>query len=181
MADMGQKRIYTIGHSTRTYEDFLHLLKENHIQVLADVRRFPGSRRYPHFSKDSLEKTLPEDGIEYIHFEELGGRRDVQKNSKNTAWRNDAFRGYADYMETPAFKKAMEHLTRVAEEKNLAYMCSEAVWWRCHRSLISDYLKAQGWEVLHILDENAPKEHPYTKAATVVDGELSYSEKDLFS
>jgi uncharacterized protein (DUF488 family) len=174
-------KIYTIGHSTRSYEDFLHLLKKNGVEVLADVRRFPGSRRYPYFSKDNLEKALPEDGIEYIHFEELGGRRNVQKNSKNTAWRLDAFRGYADYMETPAFKKAMKQLMGVAKEKTLAYMCSEAVWWSCHRSLISDYLKAEGWEVLHILDDNEPKEHPYTKAASILNGKLSYEEKDLFS
>src|SRR4051812_41760789 len=117
---MAQKRIYTIGHSTRTYEDFLHLLKKNNIEVLADVRRFPGSRRYPHFSKENLERALPEDGIDYIHFEELGGRRNVEKDSKNTAWRLDAFRGYADYMENPAFKKGIKQLTAIALEKNLA-------------------------------------------------------------
>jgi uncharacterized protein (DUF488 family) len=178
---MAGKRVYTIGHSTRTFEDFLHLLKKNSIEVLADVRRFPGSRRYPHFSKDHLERALPEEGIDYIHFEELGGRRDAVKDSKNTAWRHDAFRGYADYMETPAFRKAIKHLEEIASEKTLAYMCSEAVWWRCHRSLISDYLKAQGWEVLHIIDEKEPQEHPYTKAASIVYGKLSYGGKDLFS
>jgi uncharacterized protein (DUF488 family) len=178
---MPRRRVFTIGHSTRPFEEFIWLLKKNGVKVLADVRRFPGSGRYPHFSKDSLELAVPRVDIDYIHFEDLGGRRAVIKNSPNTTWKNNAFRGYADYMMTPAFQKAVEHLEEIAAEKPLAYMCSEAVWWRCHRSLISDYLKANGWEVLHILDDKPPREHPYTKAANLVEGKLTYGGTGLFT
>lgn len=170
------KTIFTIGHSNHTFEEFLEMLKAFDIEVLADIRRYPGSRKYPQFNKDSLQITIPENGIEYIHFEDLGGRRKVQPNSHNTAWRLDSFKGYADYMETEEFKKAVEKLEKVASEKRVAYMCSEAVWWSCHRSLVSDYLKNEGWNVQHIMSKTKSDEHPYTKPAKIKNGKLVYSE-----
>jgi len=166
--------IWTIGHSTRDFNDLVHLLKENDIELLADVRSFPGSRKFPRFNKESLEKSLPENGIEYIHLKQLGGRRKVKSDSRNTVWRHQAFRGYADYMETEDFRKGIDELTHLAEYKRTAIMCSEAVWWRCHRSMISDYLKSRGVTVLHIMGDCKVEEHPYTSAARIVDGKLEY-------
>ena len=169
-------RIWTIGHSTRTIDEFISLLKENKIKLLADVRAWPGSKRYPQFNKDALAESLTAHGIGYEHFPELGGKRKSKPDSRNTAWRNASFRGYADYMETEQFQKGIEHLLNVAEENGpTAIMCAEAVWWRCHRSLIADYLKVRGVEVLHILGANKIEPHPYTSAARIVDGVLSYT------
>ncbi len=173
--------IYTIGHSTRSITDFISLLKELGIEVLADIRRFPGSKKYPWFNKENLEKELRKNNISYIHMEDLGGRRKVQPNSQNDRWRNDSFRGYADYMETDEFKKAVLELEKTASEKTTAYMCSEAVWWSCHRSMVSDYLKAAGWKVLHIMTHGKAEEHPYTSAARITDGNVCYSDENLFS
>jgi uncharacterized protein (DUF488 family) len=187
-ADISKRvpRIWTIGHSTREIDIFISLLKENGITLLADVRMYPGSKRYPQFGKEVLAKSLGEQGIRYQHFLELGGRREVKPDSKNTAWRNEMFRGYADYMETKDFRDGIARLVDLAAGRvrpdgglaektgRTAIMCAEAVWWRCHRSLISDYLKAQGVEVLHILDRNKVERHPFTSAARIVNGELSY-------
>ena len=168
-------RIWTIGHSTRKIDIFLSLLEENGIKLVADVRMFPGSKRYPQFGRDALAKSLGEHGIRYEHFPELGGRRKAKPDSKNTAWRNEAFRGYADYMETEDFHNGIARLVDLASEAGpTAIMCAEAVWWRCHRSLISDYLKARGVEVIHILDEKKTEPHPFTSAAQIVNGDLSY-------
>lgn len=156
------KEIFTIGHSTRSAEEFLKLLEVHNINFLADVRRFPGSRKFPWFGKDQLEPFLKSNGIDYNHFEDLGGRRPALPDSKHTEWRNKSFRGYADYMETADFQKAVERIEKIAMEKRLALMCSEAVWWRCHRSMISDYLKDRGWVVWHIMSEDKKTEHPYT-------------------
>jgi len=170
-------RIWTIGHSTREIDDFVSLLMENGIKLLADVRMYPGSRRYPQFGREALAKSLNERGIHYEHFPELGGRRKAKPDSKNTAWRNEMFRGYADYMETEEFRKGIERLVDLAEKTGpTAIMCAEAVWWRCHRSLISDYLKACHVEVLHIFDHNKVEPHPFTSAAKIVNGELSYAD-----
>lgn len=174
------KEIWTIGHSTRSVEGFLGLLNENKIELLADIRSYPGSRCYPHFNKEELEKTLAVYNIEYIHFKELGGRRKPKPDSKNTNWKNDMFRGYADYMETEGFKNAAADLEEIALKKRAIYMCSEAVWWRCHRSLVSDYLKFHGWKVMHILDKNKLQEHPYTSQADLKSG-LSYGKEQNFS
>lgn len=168
-------RIWTIGHSTRAIDEFIALLKENQIKLLVDVRAFPGSKRYPQFNKEALAESLNAHGIRYEHFPELGGKRKSKPDSRNTAWRNASFRGYADYMETEQFQKGIERLLEIASEAcPIAIMCAEAVWWRCHRSLIADYLKAHGVEVLHILGRNKVDPHPYTPAARIVNGELSY-------
>jgi uncharacterized protein (DUF488 family) len=167
-------KFWTIGHSNRSLDDFLAALEAHDITLLADVRRFPGSRTVPHFCQQPLREALEEIGIAYRHFPELGGRRKVSAHSHNTAWRNSSFRAYADYMETPEFHEGMARLVEEAERHRVAFMCSEAVWWRCHRGLIADYLKAGGHEVLHIQDARHVKEHPYTSAATLIDGRLSY-------
>jgi uncharacterized protein (DUF488 family) len=168
-------KLWTIGHSTRTIDEFISLLQANQIRLLVDVRSLPGSKRYPQFNKEALADSLGKTGIRYEHFPELGGRRKAEPESKNTAWRNASFRGYADYMETEEFRKGVERLLDLAAGAGpTAIMCAEAVWWRCHRSLISDYLKARGIEVLHIMDAKKTESHPYTSAARIVDGKLSY-------
>ena len=167
--------IYTIGHSTHSIEGFMDILKAHKIEILVDIRRFPGSKRYPHFNKESLKEALLVRNIEYLHMESLGGRRTPEPDSNNTAWRNSSFRGYADYMETLEFKNGIEKLAGLALLKTTAYMCSEAVWWSCHRSLVSDYLKIRGWKVMHILGKEKSQEHPYTSAAKVSEGQLSIS------
>jgi len=173
-------RIWTIGHSTRAIDEFISLLEENEIRMLADVRAWPGSKRYPQFNKEALAESLTAHGIRYEHFPELGGKRKSKADSRNTAWRDASFRGYADYMETEQFQKAIERLLDVAAgARPTAIMCAEAVWWRCHRSLVADYLKARGVEVLHIVGANKIEPHPYTSAARIVNGELSYEANDL--
>lgn len=169
-------RVWTIGHSTRTIETFIEALTSHGIQALADVRRFPGSRRYPHFNQTPLAESLAVAGIAYHHLPELGGRREPRPDSPNLAWRNAAFRGYADYMDTDAFRAGIERLLEIARHRPAAMMCAEAVWWRCHRALIADYLKSNGVEVIHIADASRSEPHPYTSAAKIVDGKLSYSE-----
>ena len=172
-------KIWTIGHSTRSIDDFISLLEQNGIKLLADVRSLPGSKRYPQFNKEMLAESLNAHGIRYEHFPELGGRRKPKADSRNTAWRNASFRGYADYMETEQFHKDVERLLALARETGpAAIMCAEAVWWRCHRSLICDYLKARGIEVTHILDVNKRELHPFTSAARIVDGRLTYASEE---
>ncbi len=171
---MKQKIIYTIGHSTHASEEFIAMLKSFQIELLADIRSFPGSRKFPHFNKETLPASLAENKIEYIHLRDLGGRRKVNPNSRNTGWRVAAFRGYADYMDTENFKKAIKELEQIASKKRVVYMCAEAVWWRCHRSLVSDYLKLNGWTVLHIMGVGKSTEHPYTSPAIIKEGQLVY-------
>ena len=169
-------QIWTIGHSTRSIEDFIGALQAHGIKLLADVRLLPGSNRYPHFNIDVLAASLASSGIAYEHFRELGGRRRPRPDSRNNAWRNDAFRGYADYMETPEFEAGVARLLILAAENgSTAMMCAEAVWWRCHRGLVSDYLKARGIEVMHIADAKKAGSHPWTSAAKLVDGRVSYA------
>ena len=169
--------IWTIGHSTRTGAEFINILQSFNIEQLVDVRHFPGSRKFPHFNKEALMLTLPEANIAYEHIEQLGGRRKAKPNSKNIAWRHPAFRGYADYMETSAFNEGINRLQQLALQAITAYMCSEAVWWRCHRSMISDFLKVKGWQVQHIMEVGKTKEHPFTAPAKVVDGQLTYTQE----
>ena len=166
--------IWTVGHSTRTIEEFIDILRQNQIEMLVDVRHFPGSRKFPHFNKIALHDDLATAGIRYEHLVELGGRRPVRPDSRNVAWRNASFRGYADYMETQPFREGVDRLLEIARAGRTAIMCSEAVWWRCHRSMIADYLKAIGVHVFHILGTKKIQEHPYTSAAQLVGGRLSY-------
>ncbi len=166
--------IWTIGHSTRPIEEFLGLLAEYHIQAIADVRSFPGSRKYPQYGKEALAATLPENEIGYRWLPMLGGRRRVAPDSPNTAWRNASFRGYADYMMTPQFTQGLDELLTLAARSRTALMCSEAVWWRCHRSMVADALCVAGVEVVHILGAKHTAAHPMTQPARIVDGELIY-------
>jgi len=166
--------VFTVGHSTRGGEEFVQILKAHGVEVLVDVRSFPGSRRYPQFNREQLSQSLAKAGIEYRHEPRLGGRKAPRADSHNTAWRNPQFRGYADHMETEVFRKGVEELLELARDARVVVMCAEAVWWRCHRSLLADYLKAAGHTVVHILDAKKIEEHPFTPAARIVDGELSY-------
>jgi uncharacterized protein (DUF488 family) len=167
--------IWTIGHSTRELDEFLGLLVKFGIGALADVRSFPGSRRYPQYGKDALAASLRERAIEYAWLPALGGRRQASPNSPNTAWRNAAFRGYADYMSTAEFAQGLQQLLDLASRARTAIMCAEALWWRCHRSLIADALCVRGVEVVHITDARHETVHPMTSAASIVHGELSYA------
>ena len=162
-------RIYTIGHSTRALDELVSLLREHGVMRLADVRRYPGSRRHPHFSRESLEQTLP---IEYVHFEDLGGRRRPAKNSRNAAWENEQFRGYADYMCTPEFRAAVDRL--LDSDRATAVLCAEAVPWRCHRNLLSDDLVRRGIEVVHIIGPQSAQPHAMNAMARIVGDCVTY-------
>jgi uncharacterized protein (DUF488 family) len=166
---------WTIGHSTLPLEGFLELLGENRIEAVADVRRYPGSRRWPHFTREPLAMALEKRGLVYTWLSELGGRRTPRSDSPNTAWRSAAFRGYADYMATDAFAEGLDRLVNLASGLRTAVMCAESLWWRCHRGLIADVLRWLGFEVIHILGLGSTAVHPYTAAARIVGGRLSYS------
>jgi uncharacterized protein (DUF488 family) len=168
--------IWTLGHSNLTIEGFLERLECYEIAAIADVRRFPGSRRQPQYSKERFPSSLIEHGITYRWFEALGGRRRPAPDSANTAWRNISFRGYADYMATEGFQHAVEQLLDFAREQRTALMCAEVLWWRCHRALISDVLRLREVKVVHILDLGKTVEHPFTSPARIVEGQLTYSD-----
>lgn len=165
--------IYTIGHSTRTLDDFIGLLTHHRISQLADVRTVPKSRRHPHFAAEALAQSLPAAGISYRHFPGLGGLRQPRKHSTNSAWRHDGFRGYADYMQTLPFEQALAELIAWATTP-AAIMCAEAVWWRCHRQLIADALVARGLEVRHIVSAASPAPHTLTDFAHVDGTHVTY-------
>lgn len=167
-------RIWTVGHSTRTSQEFCEILVTHQIGTLVDVRSFPGSRRHPHFNKPELASALEAIGIQYVHSPGLGGRRKPNPNSKNTNWQNASFRAFADHMEGEEFCKGIGDLLERTGQNRTAVMCAEALWWRCHRSLIADFLKARGLEVMHILDSKHTEAHPYTAAARILNGRLSY-------
>lgn len=168
-------QLWTIGHSNQPLEPFLAALTGHEIALVADVRRFPMSRRHPHFSKERLAAALEEAAVAYLHFPELGGRRSPRKDSRNTAWRVAGFRGYADYMETAEFAAGMARLLDEAAKRRVAIMCAELLWWQCHRGLIADYLKSRGHDVVHIVSATKHEAHPYTSAARIIDGALSYA------
>jgi uncharacterized protein (DUF488 family) len=167
--------LFTIGHSTRTLEELIQALQAHSIETLVDIRSFPMSRRLPHFNRESLERTLPESGIQYVWMKELGGRRKkILPESPNIALRNDSFRNYADYMLTPEFERAIARLIETAESSRTAYMCAERVYFHCHRMLVSDWLVAHGHEVLHIDDTKPAKPHTLMAEARIEAGKLIY-------
>jgi uncharacterized protein (DUF488 family) len=166
--------LLTVGHSTRTAHDFLELLHAHGVEGIADVRRFPASRRHPHFSREALETSLAAESIAYRHVPELGGRRTSSPDSPNSGWQVAAFRAYADYMATDEFARGLAALLAFAEDRRVAVMCAEAQWWRCHRRLIADALVARGVEVRHIMSPaNAPP-HELTPFARVEGTHVSY-------
>ncbi len=162
--------VYTAGHSTRSIEELLALLAGHGVTTLVDVRRYPASRRHPQFSRDALAASLAGAGIQYVHEPDLGGRRSARPGSPHTAWRVEAFRGYADYMETPEFQAALERLIRRSQGETVAILCAEAVPWRCHRRLISDALVARGIAVLHILGPGRADPHELDPNARILPG-----------
>jgi uncharacterized protein (DUF488 family) len=166
--------LWTIGHSTRTWLEFDALLRESGIAVLADVRRFAGSRRNPQFSPDAMAPALAEAGIRYWPLPALGGRRKAAPDSPNTAWRVEAFRGYADHMASAEYIGARDALMQAASRERTCVMCAEAVWWRCHRRLIADDFVARGWQVLDIMAPGKVEAHAPNPGAVLVDGVLRY-------
>jgi uncharacterized protein (DUF488 family) len=175
--------IYTIGHSNHPLDRFLELLAQHGIGELADIRRFPGSRKHPHFNREELQYTLDCSGLVYRWMESLGGRRKASGSaaSENLAWRNVSFRNYADYMTTPEFRAAIDILLQDAAERRTAIMCAEGLWWQCHRRLVSDFLTVQGVTVEHIMPNGPTKPHRLTPGTVVVDNRLTYpASKSLF-
>ncbi len=166
--------IFTIGHSTLPIGKFLDMLEAHGIQQLIDVRTIPKSRRNPQFGQDQLPASLEQHGIRYLHLPGLGGLRHARKDSINTGWKNASFRGYADYMQTPAFRENLAQLIELAAAGPTAIMCAEAVPWRCHRSLIADALAARGVTVEHILSATSHKPHTYTPFARVEGESVTY-------
>ena len=166
--------IYTMGHSTRTFDEFVAILRAHGIRAIADVRRIPKSRKLPHFADTSLAIELPNARIHYLPFKSLGGRRRPSPNSPNTGWRNESFRGYADYLAMPEFLAALDALMMVARDVRIATLCAEAVPWRCHRSLISDALLIRGWTVLDILSQAKAVPHELTPFARVEGTTITY-------
>lgn len=169
-------RIYTVGHSNRSLDEFIELLTAQKLKLLIDVRKIPKSRHNPHFWGTRLEKSLRKHGIEYRYFPGLGGRRRSQKHSVNMGWRSVSFRGYADHMQTDEFQESLKKLISAAKRKRLAIMCAEAVPWRCHRSLIADALIARGYEVADIFSKTSVKPHKLTSFAKVKNGLVTYPE-----
>jgi uncharacterized protein (DUF488 family) len=169
--------IYTIGHSNRSFAEFCSLLKAVSVARVCDVRSLPGSRAHPQFNREALEAALAAAGIDYVHLAALGGRRRPLASSSNDLWENEAFRGYADYAWTPAFRSGLHELERLGRERRCAIMCAEAVWWRCHRRIIADYLLVEGFAVLNILSPAPPAPARLTPGAQhLPDGHLLYTQ-----
>jgi uncharacterized protein (DUF488 family) len=166
--------LYTIGHSTRTLDELVGLLREHGVTLLADVRTSPGSRRMPHFGKAALAADLPPRGIEYVHVPELGGLRRARPDSANTGWRNASFRGYADHMADADFAEAVDRLVEWGRDRDVAVMCAEAVPWRCHRSLLTDALLVRGLDVTHVIGPGRTQPASLTPFARVEDGRITY-------
>jgi uncharacterized protein (DUF488 family) len=166
--------VYTVGHSTRTFEGFLALLKKFRVGLLVDIRTLPGSKRHPQFNQENLKPALRRAGIRYLHLPSLGGLRKTRRDSVNTAWRNASFRGYADYMQTRDFVKAIRDLMRRVRGRTSAVVCAEAVPWRCHRSLVADALSVRGVKVVHLLSVTQAREHKTTSFAKVKGTKITY-------
>jgi uncharacterized protein (DUF488 family) len=167
--------VYTIGHSTRSFDEIAALLRAHGVTQVADVRTVPRSRRHPHFSREALARALLEAGVAYRHFAQLGGLRKPRADSPNVGWRHSGFRGYADHMDTPAFIEALDALVAWAHGGSTAVMCAEAVWWQCHRQLIADALLARGHEVRHIMSARSAPPHEMTAFACVENGRVRYT------
>jgi uncharacterized protein (DUF488 family) len=166
--------LWTIGHSTRSIEDFLAILQAHSVLLVIDVRRYPVSRRHPQFNADALRHRLESCGTAYRGLTALGGRRPPQPQSRNLGWRNAGFRGYADYMQTEPFQRAVSELLALASQARTAVLCAEAVPWRCHRTLIADAVVSRGWQVHHILDASRTEAHALSAFAKIENGHITY-------
>jgi uncharacterized protein (DUF488 family) len=167
--------IYTIGHSTHPIDRFIGLLTANDIGTVADVRSYPASRRWPQFNQAELERALGDAGIHYRWMKPLGGRRhSVVADSPHQAWTHPAFRSYADHTGTAEFRDGLQDLAEAALQSPLAFMCSEGLWWKCHRRIISDFMTVAGWRVVHILPDGKASDHRLSEFARVVEGEIIY-------
>jgi len=172
--------LYTIGHSTRSLDELVSALKAHGIETLVDIRAFPMSRRLPHFNREALERSLPEQGIRYLWMKALGGyRKATGKDSPHTAPRNANFRNYADYTLTPEFEQAASELIQIASKSRTAYMCAERVYFRCHRMIVSDWLVAHGHDVFHIDAEGPARSHKLFAEARLIDGKVIYRDDNL--
>ena len=166
---------FTMGFSNRTWEQTVEILQRQQIERLVDIRTLPGSKRTPQFNLENLQERLPESGIEYIHMKSLGGLRKPMKSSTvNAGWRNDGFRGYADYMQSPAFEESLEVLMRLMKERRTVYACTEAVFWRCHRQLVADALQIRGYQIGHIMGPGKVQAHELTPFAKVDGSRITY-------
>ena len=166
--------IFTIGHSNRTIEEFVELLRQNGIERVIDIRTIPKSRHNPQFNQDALAKSLHEKKIGYVHLKKLGGLRHARADSTNLGWHNESFRGYADYMQTEEFEEGLARAIKLAEEKPSALMCAEAVPWRCHRSLVADALVVRDFPVMEIISGSPPRQHELTPFARVRETRITY-------
>jgi len=164
---MSQRTLFTLGHSTRAWDDFVALLKAWRIEELVDVRTVPRSRAFPWFSKERMEKVLPKSAIQYVHLSKLGGFRHSSEGSVNSGWQNARFRAYADYMQTREFEQGLSDLNQRRKKRRVCVMCSEAVWWRCHRRMIADAEVVRGVPVKHIMNEKVAKPHALTEFAVL--------------
>jgi len=171
---MAEFDAYTMGFSTRTWDETLEILRAHSIERLIDIRTLPGSKRTPQFNLEHLRVALPRAGVEYIHMKELGGLRKAKKDSINVAWRNEGFRGYADYMQTPEFEAALAHFNELIGQKNSVYVCTEAVFWRCHRQLVSDALLIRGLRIGHVFSATKIEAHKLTNFARVMGTRITY-------
>ncbi|UAB82540.1 DUF488 domain-containing protein [Marixanthomonas sp. SCSIO 43207] len=171
------KKIWTIGHSKHSIDDFLNILKFYKIECLIDVRSSLASVKDLHFTKENLKKSLLDINIEYSYSKSFVGEQRANPISKDYLCSNNSVRDYAFYMETAQFKESLKALEKIAVQKRTIIMCTETVWWRCHRSMISDALKANDWTVIQIISVNKGQEHPYTQPADIVSGKLSYKIK----
>ncbi|MRR17110.1 MAG: DUF488 domain-containing protein [Deltaproteobacteria bacterium] len=166
--------VYTIGHSTRSIESFIRMLRTHAIKKVVDIRAIARSRHNPQYNEDELKRSLGSEDIEYVHCPGLGGLRHTTKASINTGWRNASFRGYADYMQTPQFQENLARLIDIVREKKTAILCAEAVPWRCHRSLVADALSVRGITVLDILGETGVRPHALTPFAEIHGTKITY-------
>jgi uncharacterized protein (DUF488 family) len=173
------RSVYSLGHSTRTIDEFLNILRKYDIDDIADIRTIPKSRTNPQFNLEDLAVALNAQGKKYHHLKSLGGLRRPQKDSLNNGWRNDSFRGYADYMQTPDFEQGLQELIKLAGSSIVGMMCAEAVPWRCHRSLVGDALLARGFEVVEILDETHFRKHALTRFAKIEGLKITYPLEEL--
>lgn len=166
--------VFTIGHSNRTIEDFIALLRENRVERVIDIRTIPKSRHNPQFNEDALAPALRAKKIGYVHLKKLGGLRHARADSENLGWHNASFRGFADYMQTEEFEEGLARAIKLAEAKPSALMCAEAVPWRCHRSLVADALLVRKIPVMDIISASSPREHTLTPFARVRGTQIAY-------